>query len=369
VVKPCARIVLAIIVCIPAAARADERERIVVRTVVALDDAFYERTVGQVSDLPVTVERAPSPSLEPSLAARLEEASALAVRRDATLIVWLEYPREAPATPTVVIAMPSRGRVLVRPIASNTATTSTSATLEAGSLVVRSALLALEAGAPLGVPTGELTRDETPTPEAARPAPLTPVRPPVLALPPRASRFPEPLSWHPFVGVGWQLSIDGRSPAGARAGVVEAGIGRDALFVLARGSLGLPSRSHDALVSLEVERHSAEAFVGWRLAVSDGAVLEGLAGAGIVVYRRAAFRRDPSFTPSAPTTHRTAAGSLELRIAWSPANDSPFRLGLSAGGDILVSPTSFSYATSEGASARRAWFIEPRLGFLASYVW
>lgn len=363
--KPRARIVLAIVACIVAfalPARADERTRIVIRTIVALDEALCERTVGQLSDLPATVECAPSETLEPSLGARLEEALALARQRDATLIVWFEHPPDSPTTATLFIAMPSRGRVLVRKIASD----SPSAMLEASSLVVRSALLALEAGASLGVPTGELIREETP--RATTPAPAAPQAPPSQPSMP-VERQPRLPSWHPFVGLGWQVSIDGRSPAGARAGVLEAGLSKDEFFVLARGSLGLPSRSHDELASLEVARHCAEAFFGARLASGGGIALEALAGIGAVVYHRAAFRRDPTFTPSPPSTHPSAVGSLELRFAWTPARGAPFRLGLSAGADAIASPPSFSYVTSQGAVDLAARFVEPRLGFLASYVW
>ena len=89
--------------------------RVVIRTIVPLDEDLYERTVGQVSDLSAELHKADSAALEPTMTARLEEARVLAVRYDAAMVVWFEHPPAA--GPVVLVALPSRDRVLVRHIA------------------------------------------------------------------------------------------------------------------------------------------------------------------------------------------------------------------------------------------------------------
>ncbi len=349
--------------------------RVVVRTVVPLDEALFERTVGQVSDLPATVERASDAALEATMTGRLARARALATRSGAAMVVWFEHPREA--GPVVFIALPSRERVLVRPVATtpnDVMARSTSAMLEAASLVVRNALLAFESGATLGVPDEELTRNEPPRQTEAMPAPAgpPPSRPPRRERPRPRPTPPaeEPASWRPFVGAGWQVTIDGRSSAGARSGVLEGGARYGRWAALARGTLGLPSRTHDGLASLDVSRHSANVLFGYTFARYTFArttelELEGLAAAGAIIFRRAAFARDASFAPTPPATLTTAAGTAEVRISWAPSRSFPVRLGLAVGADVLVQPTSFSYETARGIVEHPSWFIEPRVGFIA----
>ena len=360
----------------PRSARAAEDPvRIVVRTIVPLDDALYERTAGQVSDLPAKVERVPDPALEPSMTARLARATALATRLHAAMVVWFEHRPHA--GPVVFIALPSRERVLVRPVAatsSDVMARSTSAMLEAASLVVRNALLAFESGVALGVPNEELTRgdvEERRPGDEVEPASL-PSKPEAAPAPKparsvRAPSAPEPKpSWEPFAGIGWQVSIDGRSPLGARAGVLEGGVRRGRWTALVRGSLGLPSRSHDELVSLEIHRHSASVLAGRTLARAESLDLEALAGAGAVFFRREAYAREGSFAPAPAATHVTAAGTFELRLSWSPSRNFPVRLGVGIGADVLVRPPSFSYETPFGLVERPSRFVEPRLGFVAA---
>ncbi|OJY16028.1 MAG: hypothetical protein BGO98_25620 [Myxococcales bacterium 68-20] len=353
-------------------ARAEETPvRILIRTIVPLDEALHERTVGQVSDLRAKVERATDATLEPSLTARLAQARSLATRREAAMVVWFEHPPDA--GPIVFIALPSRERVLVRPVAArpnDVMARSTSAMLEAASLVVRSALLAFEAGAPLGVPNEELTRDETPAApqEPAREAPA-PAPSPSRPTRPRQARpsvpAEQPVTWRPFVGAGWQVTIDGRSPAGARAGVLEGGVRYGRWAALTRGSLGLPSHTRGELASLDVSRHSASILFGYTFARTSSVELEGLAGTGAVIVRRTAFARDASFSPTPPTTLTTPAGVAEVRVSWTASRSLPVRLGLAAGADVLVQPPSFSYESARGVVRHPAWFVEPRLGFVA----
>jgi hypothetical protein len=334
--------------------------RVVIRTITPLDEALYERTVGQVSDLSAELQRASSSALEPTMTERLAEARVLAGRLDASMVVWFEHP--SASENVVLVALPSRARVLVRPV--ETTSGSTSAMLEASSLVVRTALLALEAGAQLGVPNEDVTRDTAPAPPPIEPAPEPRLPPPKHAL---AAR--EPASWSAFLNAGWQLGIDGRSPAGARAATLEAGVYLGAWTASLRGAAGLPSRSHDDLVSLEVSRHALGALVGRTLVGGDVWQIDLLAGAGLVAFRRSAYPRDARFSPSPPTTQTSFAGAIEARVLWTPAPRFPMRLGSSLGADAIASPPSFTYETATGVVEQASWFVEPRIAFFASLQW
>lgn len=354
-------VVLALVLPIVGAkeARADEAPapvHVVVRTVEPIDDALFERTVGQVSDLPVALEAVPDAALEPSTSARIERARSLSLALDAPIVVWFEHPTGS--APLVWIALPSRERVLVRRAAgeSDPMASSSSAILEASSLVVRTALVAFASGVELGVPNEEVLREErSPPPPRPRPPPSGAPRPPPSA----------PERWAPFATLGWQLTLDGRSPAGARAGTLEAGLGRGPWFASLRGSLGLPSRSHDDVVALETTRHSGAALVG-RTLVRGGAWQLALAGGPMIVgLRRLAAPRDAGFVPSPPATRATAAATLELRATWTPAPRFPVLLGVGVGADALASAPSFSYETTRGVVEQPSWLIEPRLAFFA----
>ncbi|OJY15844.1 MAG: hypothetical protein BGO98_24575 [Myxococcales bacterium 68-20] len=351
--------VFALLVTVLVSRAAAAEVRVVVRTIEPVDEALYERTVGQVSDLAVEVRAASGTALESTMAERLDQAHALANRFDATMVVWFEHP--ANGGTIVLVALPSSGRVLVRHVAEERAAlaSSDSALLEASSLVVRTALLALESGAPLGVPSEELTGPTLPSPPPPREVDAKPKTNERRAAPPSGVR------WSPFVAAGWQLNVDGRSPGGVRAATLEAGVHPGSWIASLRGAVGLPSRSHDRYVSLEVSRHLAGVFVGRTAARGELWQLDVIAGAGLLAIRRSAFPRDARFAASPPASRTTIAGSLEARALWSPERASPVQLGIALGADVHGSPTSFSYETENGIVAQSSWLVEPRAAFFA----
>ena len=281
--------VFALLVTVLVSRAAAAEVRVVVRTIEPVDEARYGRTVGQVSDLAVEVRAASGTALESTMAERLDQAHALANRFDATMVVWFEHP--ANGGTIVLVALPSSGRVLVRHVAEERAAlaSSDSALLEASSLVVRTALLALESGAPLGVPSEELTGPTLPSPPPPREVDAKPKTNERRAAPPSGVR------WSPFVAAGWQPNVDGRSPGGVRAATLEAGVHPGSWIASLRGAVGLPSRSHDRYVSLEVSRHLAGVFVGRTAACGELWQLDVIAGAGLLAIRRSAFPRDARF--------------------------------------------------------------------------
>ncbi|AKU99097.1 hypothetical protein AKJ09_05761 [Labilithrix luteola] len=329
--------------------------RVLVRTVAPVDEAFYERTVGQVSDLPVELRKVADAELEETTTERLARARELASDFEATVVVWFEH--QPNANTRIFIADPAHDRVLVRTVASESdaIASSSSAMLEASSLVVRTALLALDSGAPLGIPNDDLTR----------PAPAPP-REPDEASTPAEQRSAPSARWSPSFGAGWQLTLDGWSPAGAHAATLDAGVCRNAWCASLRGAFGLPSRSQDGNVALEISRHAAGVSIARTVARGEIWQIDLGAGAGVVVFRRSASQLAADFSPSPPATHVSPAGSLDLRVYWWPTRTSPLQLGASVGADVLATPPSFGYTTPSGFVEQRTWFIEPRGGVFVS---
>lgn len=328
--------------------------------------------------MPATIIVAPDAALEPTMTGRIEAARAIAIREGASMVVWFEHAPSGALT--VYVAFPSRARVLVRPLAPDaTHGTSaqpphapTSANLEVASLVVRTALLvqAQDADAPIGVPDEELTKDDPPAPP---PKPAPPAAPggPRSAWPSRPKRpplAPEPLHLRPFAALGWQLDVDGRSPAGARAGTLEAGAIYGPWGASLRGGLGLPSRSHDRFVDLDIVRTSIAAFASRTLLRERAWQLDLAAGPAFYIYRRSATGRDPRFVASPAATLTTLAASVEGRLVYRPAPRSIVRLGFLAGATALASPPSFSYDSPDGLIEKPSWPVELRLGFFTAIV-
>lgn len=348
------------------AAEPAARVRIVVRVIAPIDNALYERTAGQISDLPAELSRVDDPSLESTTPGRLERAKQIAAESAADLVVWFEHPSLEETR--VFVALPERGRILVRPVhmANSPTSNTTSAMLEASSLVVRTALLALEAGVAVGVPDEELTREAPP--ESPPPSPPSP---------PKRSKRPSPTApvpvsraAHPFAGIGWQLTIDGQSPGGARAGALDAGVEYAKWLALARGTLGLPSRSNDDRVSLDVSRHSVVGMIGRNVLDSGRSArlgLDVLAGAGAIFFHRQAFARSPGFVPTPPETSASFAATFEANGYWAPNVRLPLQLGVSLGADVLAHPLVFAYTTATQEIRRPTWFVQPRIAFTLTF--
>jgi len=128
----------------------------------------------------------------------------------------------------------------------------------------------------------------------------------------------------------------------ARVATLEAGVHSGPWIVSLRGAIGLPSRSHDRYVSLEVSRHSTGAFVGRTAALGELWQLDVVARAALLVIQRSAFPRDARFSASPPATRTAIAGSLEARALRSPERTSPVPLGFGLGAGVLASASSFS---------------------------
>lgn len=341
--------------------------RVLVRIAAPLDASLYERTAGQVSDLDVSLLRDGSAPLEATVAERIARARVLSGRESADVVVWFEHPAEGETI--VTMALPHAARVLVRRVASvDPAASSTSAMLEACSLVVRTALLALESGETLGVPDEEVMEEGARVPP---PASVGPPRPSAPAPPrrrvvesARGSRSVAPPRVSLLAGAGWQVNVDGRSPAGARALVLEGGLARGAWSAWVRGSGGLPSRTHDEVASLEVSRHAAGVYLGYDLVERSHWQLQLASGGAVVLFRRSSAARDASFSPAAPVTRTSLAASLELRALWRPAPAFPVRLGISIGADALANAPLFSYRTETVEVRQASWSVEPRIAFV-----
>jgi hypothetical protein len=357
---------------------------VVVRTVTAEDRLIFERIIGHASDLPVRLRELRERALEGDLVERLEKASALA-KTGARVVVWFEHP--PPSELRVVVALPREDRVLVRavggaqPLREGRAR-ATSAALEEAALLVSTSLYAIEADGVVGVSREELLGLEGS--KAGPPPPPPPPPPPEGSETARAeegslrlaSTKPEPggattarstSPWHALIGVGWQLSLDGESPAGARAGAITGLFEwREYLFQLGL-SLGLPSRIYDSFSLLELSRHDVRATFGKVLIRAQRWRVHAGFGAGGVSFVRASTPRDPRLVPSAKRMFLSPFAAVDIAVRYLATPN----LGLMAvaGVDGIASPPTFAYEV-RGAPlpSRTLWSFEPRASFFVFYA-
>ena len=337
--------------------------RAVVRVVTPADNAILERIVGQTSDLAPELRPSSVPALERSMGARLEAARDLAARFDADLVVWFEH--ESADEMVVFVEFPRAQRVLFRGVgaAAGPAPASSSAGLEAAAFVVRTALMGLEADVALGVPDDALT--ETPPP-AEKPARPPPARGTATATPepPRRDRAS---ALRPHAEVGWMLAADGQSPAGARAVVAELGLAKATWTAGVFGELGLPSRLHDQLASLEISRHAAGGLVTKTVMRGAALRLDAGLGGGVSVFSRAASRRVDSFSPTPSRTTVSVSGRAEVRLVWSARPGAATTLAVALGVEALSSVPVLVYSDGSRELRRSFWAVQPFLGFVVAF--
>ncbi len=350
---------------------------VVVRTVTADDRLIFERILGHASDLPVRLREVRAPALEGELRHRLENADALA-EAGARVVVWFEHPTTGELR--VVVALPGEDRVLVRRIGEPRAGRATSAALEEAALVVTMSLYAIDADGLVGVSRDELLgrdgataggTDRSPPPPPPQPSEARETRerssPAVPAKPEPHRPTNAPSTWHAHVGLGWQLSFDGVSPAGSRSGAI-AGLFEWRDYVLGLGlSVGLPSRVHDAFSSLLLSRHDVRATFGKVVVHAQRWRVHGGVGAGGVSFVRAITARDARLVPSASRVFVSPFATFDIAVRYLATQN----LGLTAmaGVDWIASPPTFVYEV-RGAPlpSRSLWSFEPRASFFLFYA-
>lgn len=214
-----------------------------------------------------------------------------------------------------------------------------SATAEATALVVRSALRALAAGAPIGVPTRSLVIAE----EAPAPSPA--------------------LRWH--LAAHWQAAADGAQRLGHHGASVRVGLGRGAWQVHATVATHPAATLVDERARLRVARHGAGlglAWLGHAAALRLGAALD----VGALLYTRTTTPVAPGVVAAAPAYLPALAISPGVHVR-VPLGARALSLELAFAADVRVGAPEFVYRRACAAERHtRLWPVQPRasLGLL-----
>jgi hypothetical protein len=333
---------------------------------VATDaSGFPERAGGQLSDLPVRVSVAASPSREPSSwQARELRARQLSRQHAADVVAWLQSDAAAPdaaapdaAAPDAPAPGAARAAYLVTFVAATgelrarrigeawpgLSDEARSAALEVAALALRSTLrsLVLERSA------------------LAAPPPPEPPRELIVE---RA----EPVRWVTGWGLGW--SVNGQSPLGSAGLLIELGMARGPWSWGACGRLGLPSSVVAGDAELSVRQHAAAAELGYRLGTGRWS-LAPLLRAGVTITSRQARASASNVVLTDDDTHvgpLLAAGlGADLRVF----SGQRLRLSLLA----LWQPDAPSYvlqrSSSEDASVASLWNVQPSVELGWAVLW
>jgi hypothetical protein len=338
-------VVVAAMLFVCGVAQADDTLAVVIRVDGAEDEAIARRVRGQTSDLDVDLTVVEG-RLEPTLAAQVEAAGALAEEQGARVIVW--FDEGGGGTLLVHVAAPASGRVLVRRIPSG----GRSASRETAAVVVRSALRALAAGGEIGVAAAQAVAEA----EAASPTPPPPPRD-VDRVPAVRSRARVGFS----ASLGWQIAIDGESPAGQQGLAARIGGSWRAISLELFVAASLPSRLSDPQLEIDLARHAAGAALSLaivgrpRLRVSIGVL------AGVIAWSRTTVSTDPELVATDPRVTPTFFVGPEARAQIAFGRSSPIALELVAGADVV--PTAPELVTEgNDAVVGKLWYLQPRLG-------
>jgi hypothetical protein len=303
-------------------------------------DELWARMRGQTSDLDVVLIRVDDDG-EPALTHQLQAASRLAVAHDVRAVVWL---RPLPAQPgvAVYVAEPDADRVFVRHVPQREpGLAARSATAEAAALVVRSALRALAAGTPIGVPARSLVAEQAPAPSAS----------------------PTGLRWH--LAAHWQAAADGAQRLGHHGAALRVGLGRGAWQVHAAVATHPAATLVDDRARLRVARHGAGLGLVWlrdAAALRLGAALD----VSALLYTRTTAPAVPGVVAAAPAYLPALAISPGVHVR-VPLGARALVLELAVAADVLVGAPEFVYQRAGATELHtRLWPVQPRasLGLL-----
>jgi hypothetical protein len=331
--------------------------RVLVRVPGPDEEDLLLRLRGQTVDLDVALiadrDRRP---MDPTFSGQLAAAAALAAAHGARVVVWISQGDGR----LLCVGEPARARVLVRPLPQHLADpASRSVAAEGAALVVRSALQALLRGDPVGVPTASLV------PAAVRPPrpPSPAARAPLLRRPGFGAGFGF------FLGGGWQVALDGQSPAGQHALVLQGGLrlGAGALSLGLWGAAALPAHLVDDLTDVSLSRHGAGLAAAHAFALSPRLRLSVGGALGVLLFHRATLALSPEVNaaPDRLTPAFTLAPEARLQVRALPG-----LLGeLVLAADVPIGAPELGYADPGGGFEvrNRLWPVQPRLGLAIYY--
>ncbi|NVJ06106.1 hypothetical protein HUW63_12790 [Myxococcus sp. AM001] len=368
----------------------------VVRVASDEDTALLGRVRGQSSDLPVRLEVSSGAPLGGFREGPWLAAERLAGRHQARAVLW--FVREGSDVRVQVAEFDSR-RLFTRAarLGRSPGSLEWSTGAEALALAARSALRAVEAGAPLGdvvevpPPRQALNGEETDTGvgrrsgEAASRDGATP-RPPTSTSPgataalaeegssasaregvvsPREGRALASVEAHParplWLTVGGHAALDGYTRMGHQGLVVGVGVQPSQWRLRAQVLASVPARLRDARTELTLGQHAASVWAGLPWAASERLEVEAGLGVGAVVFTRRTQALTEEVEAAPPGTMLALLMGPELRARWRMGA----RVGLEASlaAEVLLGRPELRYAIDGNFVSRGAgWPGRPRLG-------
>lgn len=292
---------------------------------------IWSRIRGQTVDLDITLVRVADAG-EPALSAQLDAASRLARAHQARVVVWLRPLPDQPGL-AVHVVEPGADRLFVRRVPQGEpGLAARSATIEAAALVVRSALGALAAGTPIGVPARALVAEE----ERAH---------------------PPPARWH--LAARWQAALDGARRTGHHGLAARAGFGRGPWQVHASLATHPPVTIADQRAALRVGRHDATLGLSWGWS-ARGLRVAAVLDAGVAVYTRATDPLDDTVVAAAPARIPALCIRPGARVHL-PVLAGGLFVEIEAAADVLLGAPEFVYEGDGGPELHtRLRPVQPR---------
>ncbi|WAM29346.1 hypothetical protein [Myxococcus sp. NMCA1] len=368
----------------------------VVRVASDEDTALLVRVRGQSSDLPMRLEVSSGAPLEGFREGPWLAAERLAGHHQARAVLW--FVREGSDVRVQVAEFDSR-RLFSRAarLGQSPGSLEWSTGAEALALAARSALRAVEAGAPLGdvvevAPPRHASNEEgTETgvgrrigeaasgDEAAPRTPTSPSPEEAIALAedgalasarecvasPReglglasAEENPARQMW---LALGGHAALDGYTRRGHQGLVVGVGLQPGRWRLRAQVLASVPTRLRDARTELTLGQHAASVWAGLPWAAAEGLDVEAGFGAGAVVFTRRTQALTEDVKAAPPGTMLALLMGPELRTRWRMGA----RVGLetSLAAEVLLGRPELRYAIDGNFVSRGAgWAVRPRLG-------
>ncbi len=331
----------------------------VARVVSEEEGALLARVRGQSSDLAVRIEPSPGAPLSGTAAEQWRAAERLATGHQARAVLW--FIREGYEVRVLVAEL--HGRHLFTRAARLGETPGSlewSAGAEALALAARSALRAVEAGAPLG----EVVEAVPPSDDAGEAsgqvalgmAPGAATRwsvPPPPAHVERSAR-----RW--WLGLGGHAALDGYARSGHQGLALGAGWqpGRPRLRVQLLA--GLPARLRDERTEVTLGQYAASVCAGLPWALAESLDVELGLVTGVVGFTRRTAALAPEVEAAPPGTMLALLMGPEVRARWRLAARFGVETSLSA--ELLLGRPELRYAIDGNFVSRGdGWAVRPRL--------
>ncbi|WP_426751263.1 hypothetical protein [Myxococcus sp. Y35] len=333
----------------------------VVRVTSEEDGALLARVRGQSSDLAVRLEPSPGMPWSGTPAEQWRAAEQLAARHQARAVLW--FVREGHEVRVLVAEL--QGRHLFTRAAGLGETPGSlewSAGAEALALAARSALRAVEAGAPLGEVV-ETVPSHGDVPGGASEQTVTAM----LHRPNAGPSVPEPSAraerpmrrW--WLSVGGHAALDGYTRAGHQGLSLGAGGQPGRARLRAQLLAGWPSRLRDARTEVTLGQYAASLWAGLPWALAERLDVEAGLGLGVVGFRRHTAALAPEVKAAPPGTMLAMLLGSELRARWRLAARVGVEASVSA--EVLLGRPELRYAVDGNFVSRGdGWAVRPRLG-------